>query len=73
MGLFLTIIKIFYGNMYLIKYELDHFEEKFTKTLQIFVKKSDLKSDLALFFRIRILHLPGQKFPDPQHCKEQLK
>jgi hypothetical protein len=38
---FLSIfIKIFLGNMLMIKDELDHFKERFSKLVQIFVSKS---------------------------------
>jgi hypothetical protein len=46
---------IFYGNMFVIKDELDHFEEKFSKTLQIYClpcKRSD--PDPIKSFRIQI-------------------
>ncbi len=34
-----SIIKIFLGNMYVIKDELDHVKEKFAKLIQIFLSK----------------------------------
>jgi hypothetical protein len=50
---FLSFFKIFYGNMFVIIDELDHFEENFSNILQIFLsKRSD--PDLVHFFRIRI-------------------
>jgi hypothetical protein len=38
---FLSILKFFQGNVYVIKGELDHFDEKFAKIIQIF-KRLDL-------------------------------
>ncbi len=52
-----NIFTILEGNMYVIKDELEHFEEKFA-TLQILLSKSK-DPDPIRFFRIQIR--PGQK------------
>ncbi len=56
---FLSIKKIFEENMYVIKDELDHIEDKIAKIIQIFLaERSD--PDLLQLFRI----LPD---PNPRH------
>jgi hypothetical protein len=46
---FKNILKIAWGNMYVINDELDHFVEKLLKIIQIFLlKSSDSDPDLTL-------------------------
>jgi|LakMenE01Jun11ns_1017448.scaffolds.fasta_scaffold6856481_1 hypothetical protein len=62
---FFGFLKIFYGNMYVIKDEIDHLDEKFAKIIQIF-KRSD--PDTVQLILIWILTWPKAD-ADPQHCK----
>ncbi len=54
----------FNGNMFVIKDELDHFEEKFATNIQIFLLKRSDPDPVELFW-IEIRIRPGQTVPDP--------
>jgi RAB protein geranylgeranyltransferase component A len=66
---FCRILKIFQGNMYVIKDKLDRFKEKLAKIIQTIMSKSSDPEPVQLF-RIQIYR--GKKVsvrpdPDPQH------
>ena len=59
---FWRILKIFQGNMYVIKDKLDRFKEKLAKIIQTIMSKSSYLEPVQLF---RIHVRPGKTFPGP--------